>query len=38
MSEQRLLMSDNNYIELDDYLSEICAKRIMLVCGKSMKN
>ena len=37
MPEQKLLLADNNYKELDDYLYEITAKRILLVCGKSIE-
>ena len=37
MSEQIILKSDNNYIELDNYLKSSNIKRPLLVCGKSIE-
>lgn len=37
MSEQIILKSDNNYIELDDYLKSANIQKPMLVCGQSIE-
>ena len=38
MAEQKILSADNDYKELDEYLKAGGHKRILLVCGSSIKH
>lgn len=37
MSEQKIILADNNYAELDKYIKGSSCKSIMLVCDESLK-